>query len=89
MINLIGEIAQYAVETDQIIRALAKERDDLRNTANAQQGEIQALHRRITDGKAENERLIGQLREYRAAAPVLEAVRKSDNVQVAQAKENK
>jgi hypothetical protein len=40
--NLVGELAQYAVEVDQIIRTLAKERDDLKRVADAQQEEIKS-----------------------------------------------
>jgi vacuolar-type H+-ATPase subunit I/STV1 len=92
--NLVGELAQYAVEVDQIIRTLAKERDDLKRVADAQQEEIKALNRRITDGKAENERLISQIKEYRQIPPVLESVRKPDSdrlavLQAANAKESK
>jgi uncharacterized coiled-coil DUF342 family protein len=92
--NLVGELAQYAVEVDQIIRTLAKERDDLKRVADAQQEEIKSLNRRITDGRAENERLISQIKEYRQIPPVLESVRKTDSdrppvLQAANAKESK
>jgi predicted nucleic acid-binding Zn-ribbon protein len=73
--NLIGEIAQYAIETDQIIRALAKERDDFKRSADALEEENRSLRNRISDGKKENERLIDRIHE-------LQAVRNPDNGKV-------
>ena len=67
MMNLIGEIAQYAIETDQVIRALVKERDDLKNTINAMANELESLRRIISEGRAENARIVDQLRAVRNA----------------------
>lgn len=86
--NLIGEIAQYAIETDQVIRQLAKERDDLRRVADAQQEEIESLRRRITDGKIENERQRDRITELSTELHDLHAVRKTDNGAVKGATDN-
>ena len=65
MMNLIGEIAQYAIETDQIIKELARQRDQANQQIEGLRNEIVALNRRITEGKAANERLVTELHAVR------------------------
>lgn len=65
MMNLVGEIAQYAIETDQIIKQLVQQRDDLKRVADGQEQEIKSLRRRIEEGMAENKRLLNDLNAVR------------------------
>ena len=48
MVNLVSEIAQYVLETEQVIRALAAERDELKKLAEQQKAEIERLTADIT-----------------------------------------
>lgn len=72
--NLIGEIAQFAVETDQIIKQLAKERDDYKHTVECMERELRDSGRRIVEGKAENERLRMELQSVRNPDGVKERI---------------
>lgn len=70
MMNIVEEIAEFTMKTQATIQQLIKERDDFKYTADAQEREIRDLSRRITEGKAENQRLLEQL----------QAVRKTDDM---------